>query len=225
MQDANSFKTAGGSILPQPVPPASTNMKSRLHAVLAALGLGLGSVAAQTVVFNENFDGGYPGSFDLSHYSGGSPNNTTNLVLATGGNPNGCWQEKMTPTTTSDYYAGQVQLMSVADNPDANPSDYVLSFDAKGSQAANLQFIIETWQNNYFGGSQQISASVNEQLAAANAWQTFSVNLGTLTTASAAGATWQLNFSISASQWLRRGPPAGYGRPPCLRSAAARRSS
>ena len=181
-------------------------MKSRLFAALAALGLGFGSVAAQTVVFNENFDGGYTGAFGLSHYSGGSPNGTTNFTLTTGGNPNGCWQEKMTPTTTSDYYVGQVQLMSVTGNTDANPGDYILSFDAKGSQAANLQFLIETWQNNYFGGTAQISASVNDQLAAANVWQTFSVNLGTLTTASATGATWQLNFSISASQWGGVGP-------------------
>src|ERR1035438_3604194 len=93
--------------------PSFANMKSRLPAVLAVFGLSLGSVAAQNVIFNENFDGGYTGSFGLGHYSGGSPNNATNFALATGGNPNGCWQEMMTPTTTSDYYVGQVQLTSV----------------------------------------------------------------------------------------------------------------
>ena len=182
-------------------------MKYHSFAALAAIILGLGSAAAQTIIINENFDGGYTGSFGLGHYSGGNPKNATNVVLTSGGNPNGCWQETMTPTTTSDYYAGQVQLMSVSGNTDTNPANYVLSFDAKGSQAGTIQLIIQTWPNNGFGGTGPvINASVNDQLAAANTWQTFSVNLGTLTTAGASGATWQLNFSISASQWGGVGP-------------------
>jgi hypothetical protein len=182
-------------------------MKFHSLAALAAISLGLGSAAAQTTVYNENFDGGYTGSFGLGHYSGGSPNNTTNLVLASGGNPNGCWQESMTPTTTGDSYVGQVQLMSVTGNTDTNPANYMLSFDAKGSQAGNIQLIIQTWPNNYFGGTGPvINASDNNQLTAANTWQTFSVNLGTLTTASAGGATWQIQFGISASQWGGVGP-------------------
>jgi alpha-N-arabinofuranosidase len=210
MEDTNSLKATGGSTRPQPVQPPIISMKSRLPAVLAALavlGLGPGSVTAQTVIFNENFDGGYTGAFGLSHYSGGSPDNTTNLVLASGGNPNGCWQETMTPTTTGDYYAGQVQLMTVAGNTDPDPGNYVLSFDARGSQAATIGLSIQTWPGNYFSGTGPvINASVNEQLATAGAWQTFSVNLGTITTAGAGGATWQLNFSISASQWGGVGP-------------------
>ena len=157
---------------------------------------------AQTI-FDENFDGGYTGSFGTGSYSGGSPTGyTATAVLASGGNPNGCWQETMTATTGSDYYTGQVQLMTVSGNTDPNPSDYVLSFDAKGSQAANIQFIIQTWPGNYFGGTGQvINATINDQLTAANTWQTFSVNLGSLTTASPTGATWQLEFQINASQW------------------------
>ena len=42
---------------------------------------------------------------------------------------------------------------------------------------------------------------VNDPLTAANTWQTFSVNLGSITGASPTGATWQLNFQINASQW------------------------
>ena len=184
-----------------------TNMKSHSFAILAILALGLGSAASQTVIFNENFDGGYTGSFGLGHYSGGSPINTTNLTLTSGGNPNGCWQETMKPTTSSDSYVGQVQLMSVTGNNDTNPGDYVLSFDAKGNQAGIIQLIIQTWPNNGFGGTGPvINAGVNKQLSAANTWQTFSVNLGTLTTASASGATWQIEFSISASQWGGVGP-------------------
>jgi hypothetical protein len=182
-------------------------MKSRLLAALAALGLGLGSVAAQNVIFNENFDGGYTGSFGLGHYSGGSPNNATNFALATGGNPNGCWQEMMTPTTTNDYYVGQVQLTSVTGNTDTNPANYVLAFDAKGSQAGTVQLIVQTWPNNGFGGAGPvINSSTNNKLAAANTWQTFSVNLGTLTTSNASGATWQIEFGISASKWGGVGP-------------------
>ena len=128
-------------------------MKSSLLAALAALGLSLCSIAAQNVIFNENFDGGYTGSFGLGHYSGGSPSNATNFTLATGGNPNGCWQEMMTPTTTGDYYVGQVQLTSITGNTDTNPANYVLAFDAKGSQAGTIQLIVQTWPNNGFGGS------------------------------------------------------------------------
>lgn len=182
-------------------------MKTRAFAGLLALTLGLGSAVAQTVIFNENFDGGYSGALSLSHYSGGSPDNATNRVLASGGNPNGCWQELMTPTSGSDYYVGQVQLMTVTGNTDTNPGNYVLSFDAKGSQAGTVGLILQTWPGNYFSGAGPvINAGVNEQLSAANTWQSFSVNLGTLTTASAGGATWQLNFSISAAQWGGIGP-------------------
>jgi hypothetical protein len=170
----------------------------------AALTVGLWSVAASAsaqTIFNENFDGGYTGGFSTSSYSGGSPAGGTNYLITSGGNPNGAWRESMTPTTSSDYYAGQVQLSTVAGNTDTNPSDYVLSFDAYGSQAANLQFIIESWQNNYWGGAEIINALVNCPLKAADAWQTFNVNLGSLPGANPTGGTWQLNFKISASQW------------------------
>jgi len=183
-------------------------MNSPLFAALAVLALGLGSSAAQNVIFNENFDGGYTGSFGLGHYSGGSPNNATNYLLATGGNPNGCWQETMTPTTTSDYYVGQLQLTAVAGNTDTNPANYVLSFDAKANHPTNtVQLIIQTWPGQgWSGAGPVINASINNKLTNANTWQTFSVNLGTLTTSSASGGTWQIEFGISASQWGGVGP-------------------
>jgi hypothetical protein len=178
-------------------------MKSRYK--IAALAIILGGFAATApaqVIFDENFDGGYTGAFGTGSYSGGSPTATGNAVLASGGNPNGCWQETMKATTGSDYYTGQVQLMTVSGNTDPNPSDYVLSFDAKGNQAAKIQFIVQTWPNNYFGGSGPvINATTNDQLTATNTWQTFSVNLGSLTTANPTGATWQLEFQLNASQW------------------------
>jgi hypothetical protein len=177
-------------------------MKSRYQ--MAALALALGGFAASApaqTIFDENFDGGYTGAFGTSSYSGGSPAATTNYVTTSGGNPNGAWRETMTPTTASDYYTGQVQLMTVSGNTDSNPSDYVLSFDAYGSQAANIEFIIQTWSGDYFGGSSVIDATVNDPLTAADIWQTFSVNLGSITGASPADATWQLNFQINASQW------------------------
>ncbi len=156
---------------------------------------------AQTTIFNENFDGGYTGTFGTSAYSGGSPTGTGNAVQASGGNQNGCWRETMTATTSSDYYTGRVQLMTVSGNTDPNPSDYVLLFDAYGSQAANIQLIVETWSGNYFGGTRIMDAIVNNPLTAANTWQTFSVNLGSIAGADPTGATWQLNFQINASQW------------------------
>jgi hypothetical protein len=172
---------------------------------MAALAIVLGAFTAAApaqTIFNENFDGGYTGGFSTSSYSGGSPTGCTNYVMATGGNPNSAWRENMTPTTGSDYYTGQVQLSTVSGNTDTNPADYMLSFDAKGSQAANIQFIIQTWPNNYWGGTGPvINATVNDPLTAANTWQTFSVNLGSITAASPTGATWQLNFQLNSGQW------------------------
>ncbi len=178
-------------------------MKSRCQLAAFAIMLGgLVATARAQTIFNEDFDGGYVGSFETSSYSGGSPTGCTNYVLPSGGKPNGCWRETMTATTWSDYYAGQMGLMTISGNTDPNPSDYVLSFDAYGSQAGTVQFMIQTWPNNYFGGSGPvINASTNEQLTAANTWQTFSVNLGSLTSASPVAATWQLAFQINSWQW------------------------
>lgn len=167
-----------------------------------AIVLGGFTAAAQTTIFDEDFDGGYTGVFSTGSYLGGSPTGCTNYVLASGGNPNGCWQETMTATTGSDYYGGQVMLLTVSGYTDTTPADYVLSFDAKGSQAGNIQFSIQTWPSNYFGGTGPvINATTNEQLTAANTWQHFSVNLGSITTNSPTGATWQLAFQLNAWQW------------------------
>jgi hypothetical protein len=193
--------------------PRATNTRSSiprrgttllLTALLLALNLSFihEAKAAPTTIFDENFDGGYAGEFGTFSYSGGSPTGCTNYVLASGGNPNGCWQETMTPITWDDIYGGQVALMTVSGNTDTNPSDYVLSFDAKGSQAANIYFIIQTWPSNHFGGSGPvINAPVNFQLTATNTWQTFSVNLGSITGADPTGATWQFLFQLTSWQW------------------------
>src|SRR5689334_11620492 len=97
---------------------------------LLALFLAWFPAGAQTI-FNQNFDGGYTGTFSVGSYvSGGSPANTATTVLASGGNPNGCMRVTMTATTGSDTYTGQAQLQTVSGNTDANPADYILSFDA-----------------------------------------------------------------------------------------------
>jgi len=171
-----------------------------LSPLFAAL-LACSSATAQTTVFNQNFDGGYTGSFSTSSFQGGSPTGVSKTILTTGGNPNGCFQMTMTTTTQGDSYAEQAQLQTVSGNTDSNPADYILSFDAYGSQAANIQFLIETWQNNYFTGPQMIGATVNDQLTAANTWQTFKVNLANVTSAAPTGATWQLSFQMGAWQW------------------------
>jgi alpha-L-arabinofuranosidase len=175
---------------------------SMSHITALAILLGGFTAAAQSAIFDENFDGAYSGGFSTSSYSGGSPTDTSDKVLTTGGNPNGCFEVTMTATTSGDYFAGQVQLTTVSGNTDSNPSDYVLSFDAYGSQAGNIQFLIQDWSGDYFGGSGPlIDVTVNDPLNSANAWQTFSVNLGDITTASPAGGTWQLSFQINSSQW------------------------
>ena len=177
-------------------------MKPLRQFAILSIVLGALTAPAQTTIFNQNFDGGYTGSFGISSYIGGSPTGTNISVLTSGGNPNGCLRVMLTTTTGGDYYAGQAQLMTVSGNTDPSPSDYVLSFDAKGSQAATVHLGIETWPSNYFGGSGPVvNTAVDEQLTASNTWQTFRVNLGSVTTTNATGATWQLNFQISAYQW------------------------
>jgi hypothetical protein len=159
--------------------------------------------ALSQTVFNQNFDGGYTGTFSVSSYvSGGSPANTATTVLATGGNPNGCLQVTMKANTSNDGYTGQAQLQSVSGNNDTNPADYVLSFDAKGNQAGNIVFILEMWQGQFYSGPEIIGgASANEQLLLANTWQNFKINLASITSVGPTGGTWQLNFRINASQW------------------------
>lgn len=177
-------------------------MKTRYHtAALIILLSGFAVTAPSQTIFNQNFDGGYSGALGTSQYFGGAPTNYANAVMSSGGNPNGAWQSTMTTTTWSDYYAGQLQLMTVSGNTDPNASDYVLSFDAYGSRAANIQLGLQSWQNSYFGGSQNINTTINNQLAAANTWQTFSINLGTIAGANPTGATWQLNFQMNSWQW------------------------
>jgi len=154
-----------------------------------------------SVIFNEDFDGGYAGAFGTSQYFGGPPSAYANAVQSSGGNPNGCWQEYMTTAGWGDYYAGQLQLMTVSGNTDPVAANYTLTFDAMGSQAANIQLGLQSWQNNYFGGSQLINTTLNFTLNAANTWQTFSVNLGTISGADPTGATWQLNFQLNSWQW------------------------
>ena len=174
-----------------------------LHSAICLLAVGGGfSARAQTTIFEENFDGGYVGAFNTGPYSGGNPTGITNSVIASGGNPDGAWQETMTTTTASDYYGGQVQLESVSGNTDTNPADYVVSFDAKGSQAATVKLVIQTWPNPYFGGTGPVvNGSFSAKLNNANTWQTFSFPLSLITQTNPTGATWQFSFQIVASQW------------------------
>lgn len=181
-------------------------MKITNHSLFGAAVMTLGFVVNTPgqVIFNQDFDGGYSGAFGTSSYQGGSPTGTANSVMSGIGNPNNAWQETMTATTWGDYYAGQLQLMTISGNTDPNASDYVLSFDATGSGANQIQLGIQSWQNNYFGGSMIGNASVNETLSAANQWQTFSINIGSLSSFNPTGATWQLNFQLNS--WLWGGP-------------------
>ena len=169
------------------------------HLAMLALALGTLPVAAQTTIFDQNFDGGYTGAFGTGSYSGGNPTAASNAVQTSGGNPGGCWLETMTPTNNSTYYVGQVQFEQISGMVDSNPANYTLSFDANGNRAAAIQFIVQTWTGAWTGPA--INSATNLQLAASNTWQTFHINLGNLTTASAVAATWQLEFQISSSQW------------------------
>src|SRR5208337_4542946 len=54
----------------------------------------------------------------------------------------------------------------------------------------------------YFGGTGPvINVVTNYLLAISNTWQTFKMNLGSLTTSNATAATWQLEFEINSWQW------------------------
>jgi hypothetical protein len=174
---------------------------SKTSAAVLLLAILAFTTQAQTI-FDLDFDGGYSGVFTTASYGNGNPLNTGNTILSSGGNPNGCYQVTMTTTTWNDYYAGQLFLYTVAGNTDINPSDYVLSFDANGSQAANIEFVIQTWQGNWGSGPALMVGDVaNEPLTAANTWQNFSVNLGAFADGNPTGGTWQLTFQLNSSQW------------------------
>jgi glucuronoarabinoxylan endo-1,4-beta-xylanase len=180
------------------------NIQRMFKHMVFGLILAAGSLPApaQTTIFDEDFDGGYVGAFNTGSYMGGSPSFTTNEVMASGGNPNGAWQETMITKTVSDYYGGQVQLEAVTGNTDTNPAHYQVSFDAKGSQAVKFQAVIQTWSAPYFGGTGPVvNISIDPQLTNANTWQTFRYNLGTLTKTNPTGATWQFSYQLNASQW------------------------
>jgi hypothetical protein len=167
-----------------------------------AWALGTLTAAAQITLIDQNFDGGYTGSFSTGYYSGGNPTLAANAVQTSGGNPGGCWLETMTPTNNSTYYTGQLQFPSVSGLADPNPADYVISFDAYGSRAATFEFIAQAWPNaSEWGGQPVINASTNLTLAASNTWQTFHINLGSLTTSNTADATWQLEFQLDSWLW------------------------
>jgi hypothetical protein len=176
-------------------------LSSVRFAVVAVLLGGFVATAQAQVIFNQNFDGGYTGAFGTAQYFGGAPTAYANSVVSSGGDPHGARTETMTTTTWSDYYAGQLQLMTVSGNTDLNAANYVLSFDAYGSRASTIQVGLQSWQGNYFGGSQLINTTLNDALSAANTWQTFSVNLGTIAGANPTGATWQLNFQMNSWEW------------------------
>ena len=115
----------------------------------------------------------------------------------------------MTPTSGSDYYAGQVQLMTVTGKYGTKIPEIMCCPLTPGEPSRhNPVFHPNVAKQLFPGGSGPvINASINEQLNAPGACgRHLSVNLGTLTRASAAGATWQLNFAINASQWGGVGP-------------------
>src|SRR5271155_4772433 len=68
----------------------SSRMKSTLQIAAMALLLGCLNAGAQTVIFDQNFSGGYTGSFGTNAYGGGSPSSISITEPTSGGNPNGC---------------------------------------------------------------------------------------------------------------------------------------
>ena len=184
-------------------------MKFRYQLASIAIVLGgLVATAPAQVIFYQDFDGGYPGGFGTASYgaSGADAPVSPSVGVVSGvGNPNSAFVTSMTTATWSTYYAGQVQEMTVSGNTDANISDYVLSFDIEGSQAASVQMGIQSWAGQYFGGAQSINATTSFNLNAANTWQNVSINLGTVAAgANPTGATWQFAFQINS--WLWGGP-------------------
>jgi hypothetical protein len=170
--------------------------------IVAAVALAASAPAIAQVAFNQDFDGGYTGTWGISTYQGGSPTDASAVVVSSGGNPNGAFQVLMTATTWGDYFAGQAQIMQASGNTDPNPANYVLSMDLYGSQAVPLQIGVQSWQDNWFGGAQLFDTTINPTLAAANTWQTYTVNLGSIPAiTNPTGATWQLNFQLNSWDW------------------------
>ncbi|MEK7780290.1 MAG: PEP-CTERM sorting domain-containing protein [Verrucomicrobiota bacterium] len=171
--------------------------------IILAVALTAATVHAQ--VFHQDFDGGYPGGFGLASYGAGgtaAPISPSTSVVGGVGNPNAALQISMTTAEWGTYYAGQLQEMTVSGNTDPTIANYTLSFDIKGSQAANVQMAIQSWAGQYFGGAMNINSGVNFVLSAVDTWQTVSYNLGSLAPgANPTGSTWQFGFQINAWEW------------------------
>ena len=167
--------------------------------LFAALAVFFGSFAAvgQTI-FNQDFDGGYPGGLGTASYGASAPDapvSPSTAIVSGVGNPNAAFQVSMTTATWSTYYAGQLQEMTVSGNTDPTIANYVLSFDIKGSQAASVQLGLQSWVGQYFGGAQNINVNTSFVLNAADTWQNVSINLGSVAPGSnPTGATWQFNY-------------------------------
>jgi hypothetical protein len=175
----------------------------QLASAVALLGA-LTATATAEIIFNQDFDGGYTGTFGTGQYFSSSdpPSAYGNSVITSGGNPNGAWQEYMTTTSWSNYYAGQVQIMQIDVHTDPNPADYTISFDAMGSDARSIQVTMQSWQDRWFGGSQLFSITRDVALSAANTWQTVSFNLADLSpTLDPTGRTWQIAYQLNSWQW------------------------
>jgi len=178
-------------------------MHYQLAAMIILLGVIVASAPADIIVFNQDFDGGYTGSWGTGqYYSSPAPPTYGNAITAGVGNPNSAWQEYMTTDSWSNYYCGQMQIMQVYPPADTNPADYTISFDAYGSYAGNIQLTLQSWQDRWFVGSQIVNVTTNIALSAANTWQNVSLNLGSLSaSANPTGGTWQLGFQLNSWQW------------------------
>jgi hypothetical protein len=170
------------------------------------------AMAPADIIINQDFDGGYTGGFGQGSYTFGgtveNPITFTKGVVSGVGNPNNAFQESMTPTDWGQGGAGQLQFGNVSGNTDPNPANYTLSFDAKGSRAAPFVFIVQSMSGTWFSGSTIIDTNISETLSAADTWQTFSVNLGTMTagaipgtSGNPTGKTWQLGYQMNAWEW------------------------
>jgi hypothetical protein len=173
--------------------------------VILAILLAIPATASAEIVFNQDFDGGYTGTFGTGEYASSPPPTIyTKEIVTTGGNPNGAWLETMVTNDWGNFYAAQMQIMQIYPPvpTDTNPANYEFSFDAKGSYAGNIQLTLQSWQDKWFGGSQLFSVTTDCQLSAADTWQTFSMNLGALNpTINPTGGTWQLAYQLNSWQW------------------------
>jgi hypothetical protein len=156
-------------------------------------------------IFNETFDPLLPGgSVQLYYSSGNATGWSVGVVPGVGVGGTAGLQLQLSSSGGfggAGSVAAQYLNQAVSGNTSLNPSDYTLSFDAKGTGGLLLYFQIQTWDGQNSSGNYDgtITETAGTGLLSSS-FQNYSLNLGTFTGSlsgqGVAGGTYAISFEF-----------------------------